>query len=106
MKTIPYEHKAYLTYMNYFATGEGMTHEINHCWADNTQEAIEKHLTEFGYKTKSSRDYYSTDVEVMLASSQKAKKLLMQFFKDGKRMFQIMQDAAFELHVKLYWNFS
>lgn len=92
--------------MNYFATGEGMTHEINHCWADNPQEAIEKHLKEFGNKTKSSRDYFRPGVEAMLASSKDAKKLLMRFFKDGGKMFHIMQDAAFELHMKLYWNFS
>lgn len=92
--------------MNYFATGEGMTHEINTCWADNEKEALEEHLDSFGYKDASSRNYFGAGIVVMDASSKDAKDLMCDFLKDGDKLFHLMQEAVFELHLKLYWNLS
>jgi hypothetical protein len=92
--------------MNYFATGEGMTHEIQFCWADNPQEAIEKHLDRFGYKDEKGREYFKVGVVAHNYKSKEAKELFATFLKDGDKMFHIMQDAAFDFQFKVYWNFS
>ena len=96
----------YVTYMNYFATGEGMTHEIQFCWADSPKEAKEKHLDKFGYKDAEGRKYFGAGVVVYQYQSKDARELLKQFLVDGEKISNIMQSAVFDFHMKLYWNFS
>lgn len=96
----------YVTYMQYFATGEGMTHELQFCWADTPEGAKAKHLDKFGYKDEAARNYFGAGVVVHQYKSAEAKALFEQFFKNGDKFFYIMQDAAFDMHFKVYWNFS
>jgi hypothetical protein len=96
----------YVTFMEYFATGEGMTQEINFCWADSPDEAINKHLDRFEVKDAQSREYFRRGITVYSHKSPQAKKLFKTYFKDGDKIFNIMQSAVFDMHFKLYWNFS
>lgn len=94
----------WVTYMNHFATGEGMTHEIQFCWAMSPQEAIEKHLDRFEYKED--RTYFRDGVIAHDYRSEGAKALFVEFLKDGDHMFNIMQKEVFDFQFKIYWNFN
>lgn len=98
----------YVTYMEYFATGEGVTHEVATCFAKNNEEAVNLHLKQFGNKTKADRDYFRPLVVALSLddNGDDVKKLLERFFTDGKQMFRLMRENTFDLHFKVYWNFS
>ena len=100
-------HRGFLTYMEYGATGEGMTYEINFCYADNKEEAIEIHLDRFIGKTnKSARDYFRVGVAVYDSKSTKAMELLEYFFKNNVDIFKHLNGAGQEFHFKLHYNYS
>lgn len=106
MKLVPYTRRGYITFLDYAATGEGNAVEIHHCWADSEEGAINKHLTHFKYKGKSVRDHFRPAIIVMDSTGEEAKDLLMHYFKDGEKMFMVLQDAAFELSFKHWFTFS
>jgi hypothetical protein len=109
MKLVEYTRRAFLTHLNYGATGEGNFDEINYCYADNEAEAIEKHLDRFGYKNigkDKTREYFKPGIVVTDAKSLEAKKILAKFFKDGNQMFHIMKDAAVDLYFRFHSNHS
>ena len=104
MKTVPYTRRGYITFLDYAATGEGHTVEIHSCWADNEEDAIKKHFIYFKYKGNSVRDHFRPGMVVMDSSGEEAKDLLMHYFKDGAKMFSILQDAPFELSFRYAFN--
>ena len=106
MKLVDYTRRAYITYLNYGATGEGSFDEINYCYADSEEGAIECHLDRFGYKEEKEREYFKVGIVVTDAKSLEAKKILARFFKDGNQMFHLMKDAAVELYFRFHTNHS
>lgn len=95
---------AYITYSDYFATGEGTTIEIQFCWAETSQKAIEEHLNKFGYIIKSSREYFRPGILVFDYRDPKVLKLFNEIFVNGKHHFEVMHNAAFDLKLQLHWN--
>lgn len=104
---VGYYRTGYWTHMEYFATGEGVTHEIQFCYADNPQEAIEKHLDRFvGKENQDARKYFGVGVTAYEYKSADAKKLLKAYLKNGEKLFNVFQEAGCEMYMKIYWNFS
>jgi hypothetical protein len=100
-----YRH-GYFTFMEYFATGEGFTYEINFCYADTKKEAIEKHLDRFVGDRKESRDYFGCGVAVYRSDSKKAADLIKQFFVHHEAFIKHMNAAGIEFYFKTYYNYS
>jgi arginine decarboxylase-like protein len=98
--------KSYLTYMDYFATGEGRTVELNLCFVDTVKEAREKHLDMFVGDRKEARDYFGAGVVVMPIKSKQAKELISNIFKFGKGLHQNLFEAGVEFHLKVYFNYN
>ena len=96
----------YLTYMDYSATGEGRTVELNFCFADTEKEAREKHLDKFVGDHKESRDYFGNGVLVCNIKSKQAKKLFSSIFRFGEGLHKDMVKAGIEFHLKIYFNYS
>lgn len=96
----------FLTYMNYAATGEGRTIEINFCYADTKEEAKTKHLDRFYGKDEAERNYFGVGVEVMRIESKEAKDLLKCIFKFGKGLHHDLCKAGIEFHFKFHFNYS
>jgi len=99
-------YKQYLTYMDYFATGEGRTIEINYCFADNKEEAKIKHLDKFSVTSDSARNYFGPCIDVMPANSKKAKDIINYMFKFGNRLHKDLTKAGLEFHFKFYFNYN
>ena len=100
------ECKAWLTFMDYFATEEGRTLEMNFCYADTKKQAKEKHLDRFVGEEKESRDYFGVWVEVYPIESKKAKELLVQLFQFGEHFHKNLVEAGIEFHLKCHCNYS
>jgi hypothetical protein len=95
--------------MEYFATGEGFTYEINFCVVDTPEQAIEKHLDKFigiGPKYKNSRDYFRLGVQALRLKSATAKKLLQQWFVNSESIYNHLNAAGIEMQFKIYYNHS
>ena len=105
-KSDPDEYRGFLTYMDYAATCEGRTFELNFCYADTEAEAKQKHLDKFLPNDKRSQDYFGIGVEVMPIESEKAKKLLGLIFCFGKGLHKDLCEAGIEFHLKYYVNHS
>jgi hypothetical protein len=95
---------AYITYMDYFATGEGTSVEIQFCWANTSEEAIEIHLNKFEYKVESERNYFRPGIIVYDYRDPKVLELFNRIFVNGEHHFELMHNAAFDLKLKLHWN--
>jgi hypothetical protein len=90
------KYNGYLTYMNYSATGEGMTAEINFCYTNTPEKAKELHMDRFigvGPTFQSAREYFGIDIDVMPFDSDKAKKILTQFFVDGESLHKHLKTS-------------
>ena len=96
----------FLTYMDYFATGEGRTVELNFCYADCEEEALQKHLYRFYPNNKSAQNYFGVGVDVFEIKSREAKDLLTDMFNRGQGMWKAMCEAGVEFHMKFYFNYS
>jgi len=96
----------FLTYMDYAATGEGRTIELNFCYADTNAEAKQKHLDRFYPNDKRSQEYFGVGTQVMRIESKKAKELLTFFFTLGGKMHKDLVNAGVEFHFKLIFNYS
>lgn len=105
-KSDPEEYRGFLTFMDYAATGEGRTVELNFCYADTETEARRKHLEKFYPNDKSAQDYFSAGVNVMLIKSKRAKKLMGNMFRFGKGLHKTLCEAGIEFHLKLCANYS
>lgn len=108
-KNVTSEYKGFLTCMDYFATGEGRTIELNFCYCDTKEEAKEKHLDRFigkDPKDLAARNYFGVGVEVMKIESKKAKEVLMDMFKHGEGTWNALRKGGVEFHYKFYFNFS
>ena len=104
-----HSYKGFLTYMDYFATGEGLTIEINFCLTDTAKQAKEKHLDRFigtGNEHSDARAYFSQGIEVMRIESKKAKELLKEHFTWGEGLHKHLCEAGIEMHFKVYYNHS
>lgn len=102
----PEQLKGFLTYMDYAATGEGRTVEINFCLVSSEDEAREKHLDRFVGKDESSRNYFGVGVDVSPIESEKAKELLQNVFKFGDNLHKNLVEAGIEFYFKCYVNYS
>lgn len=98
--------KGFLTYMDYFATGEGRTVELKLSLVNNEAEAKEKHLDMFVGTRQEARDYFGHFIEVMPIESDKAKELLSHIFKFGAGLHKDLAEAGIEFHFKYYVNRS
>jgi hypothetical protein len=96
----------FLTRMDYAATGEGRTIELNFCYADTKEEAKQKHLDRFCPSDPAAQEYFGVGVEVLRIESKKAKSLLEGFFKFGKGLHKDLVKAGIEFHLKIYVNYS
>ena len=101
----PIKRKQYLTYMNYAATGEGCTFELNVCFADTKAEAIKAHLDRFQYDNQS-RAYFSVGVMVVPLKSKKAKEIIEQRFVLGEGLHKSLVKCGIECYFKYYVNAS
>lgn len=96
----------FLTYMDYAATGEGRTVELNFCYADTKAEALQKHLDKFYPDDKSAQNYFGVGVDVVRIESRKAKDLITDIFNHGQGMWKTMCEAGVEFHMKFHFNYS
>ena len=96
----------FLTYMDYAATGEGRTIELNFCYADTKAEAKQKHLDRFYPDDKRSQEYFGAGTQVMRIESKKAKELLSFFFCHGGGVHRDLVGAGIEFHLKFHFNYS
>ena len=99
-------YERYITFSDYFATGEGRTLEIQFCYADTPDEAIQKHLDRFYPKDMPAQLYFGPGVEAVLLSSQRAKEILTPAFKGVDTLLNILNNAGVEFYWKFYYNFS
>lgn len=91
--------------MNYAATGEGCTFELNVCFADTKAEAIKAHLDRFQYDNQS-RAYFSVGVMVVPLKSKKAKEIIEQRFVLGEGLHKSLVKCGIECYFKYYVNAS
>ena len=96
----------FLTYMDYAATGEGRTIELNFCYADTKEDAKQKHLDRFYPNNKSSQEYFGIGVDVMSIKSKRAKDLLGHVFRFGEGLHKDLINAGIEFHLKFHYNYS
>lgn len=98
--------KKYITFMDYFATGEGRTMEINFCYAATPKEAIDKHLAYFYGNDQSAASYFGVGVEATELESKRAKEVLSSVFKHSEGVISTLKRGGQELRWKLRFNFS
>lgn len=98
--------KGFLTYMEYFATGEGMTIEFLFSHTDTHEEAKEKHLDKFIGNQKESRDYFGAGIDVMPIESDRAYKILDHHFKNAQWLHDQLKTGGIEFYWKYYVNHS
>lgn len=98
------ELKGFLTYMEYFATGEGLTIEFLLSYTKTPEQAIEKHLDKFVGERKESRDYFSKGIVVHPMKSKKARKLLDTYFKNVDWLYEQLKRGGVEFYLKYYVN--
>lgn len=96
----------YITYMEYFATGEGFTYEINFCYADTKKEAIEKHLDRFGVTDEAGRQYFGVGIEVNKLGSKRAKEILASLFTMPDSIIEHLKNAGLDLYFRFHYNYS
>jgi len=96
----------YISFMDYFATGEGRTIEINFCYAANPVEAIIKHLDYFYGDDQSARGYFGIGVEAVELESKRAKEIISVIFTNPEGMIDILKRGGQELRWKFRFNFS
>jgi len=97
--------KSYLTYLDYFATGEGRIIEVTIVYADNNQDAIKKHGEIFKY-TQDIMDYYGLGIIVFPLSSDDAKEILCEFVKDPEQIIDTWKRGGLEFIYKFKFNRS
>jgi hypothetical protein len=105
-KKVTSKRQGYLSFMDYFATGEGRTTEFNFCYADSKEEAKDNHLDKFVGERKEARDYFGSGIKVVTVKSTEAKTLLDTFFKNGELLQENLIKAGIEFHMKFYVNYS
>lgn len=103
-KTVPDVLDGYLTYMDYFATGEGRTIQFNFCYAERPEDALQKHLDRFFPKDKRAQEYFGLDVDTMLIESKEAEDLLKAYFFAG--MHEKLSEAGIEFHFSFHFNYN
>jgi hypothetical protein len=100
------EYNVFLTYMEYFATGEGLTIEILMSMTDTAEQAKEKHLDKFVGTRQEARDYFIKGLDVYPIKSKEAKDLLDQYFKNVDWLHEQLATGGVEFHFKYYVNHS
>lgn len=102
------EYRGFLTYMDYFATGEGRTVELNFCYADTKREALEKHGKRFYSDNADSWNYFKVGVEVLDIKKNKNKvmQILTVCIGQPDAIYKIMTEAMIEMYFKFYFNYN
>lgn len=99
--------RAWITYMDYFATGEGQTLQLALVFAKTKSEAQERHLDAFNIKEKSTRKYFKTGISAVSPKSKTAVALFNEYFTNGEGLLRNITHAwgaAFKFEV--HYNFS
>jgi len=99
-------YKVFLTYMEYFATGEGLTLEILLSMTDTPDEAQQKHLDRFVGSRQEARDYFIKGIEVFPMESKEAKDLLDKYFKNVDWLHDQLATGGGEFYWKYHVNHS
>lgn len=105
-KSEPQELKGFLTYMEYLATGEGLTIEYLFSLVNTPLEAKEKHLDKFVGTRQEARDYFGLGIKVAPIESPQAKKLLNLHFKNVDWLQTQLSTGGIEFYWKYYVNHS
>lgn len=90
--------------MEYMATGEGFTEEVNFCYANNKKEAKQKHLDKCYPNDPDAAAYYGVGVTVMEFNTDKARQLCNRLFANGELLWMHMKGAGREMHFKIHYN--
>jgi len=92
--------------MDYAATGEGRTFELNICFAETQAEAKAKHLKRFYPTDDAARTYYGVAVEVVPFKSKRAKDIITHIFKLGEGLHEDLLKYGIDFYFKYYVNAS
>ena len=96
----------YISFMDYFATGEGRTIEINFCYAANPREAKAKHKARFYPGNMDAWEYFGPDVEVANTESKRATRVITAIFNNPDIVLDALNKAGVELHFRFHFNYS
>ena len=98
---------SYLTFLQHFATGEGITTEIALVHAENKRMAIERHLSIFYDESEEdAKQYYRGDVAIFPADSPNSKRILNAWFKDSDMILKGWKLGGVDFYFKTYNNYS
>ena len=98
--------KRYLTFFEYFATGEGHTIEIYIVFASNEDEAKQKHLDAAYPSNSSAQLYFGKGLTAVELDSEKGKQIIFAFFKEAESLYEALKIGGREFHYKMYYNLS
>ena len=98
--------KRYLTFFEYFATGEGHIIELYMFFASNEDEAKQKHLDASYPSNISSQSYFGEGITAVELDSEKGKEIIFAFFKEAESLYEALKIGGREFHYKMYYNLS
>lgn len=96
--------KNYLTYLDYFAKDEGRIIEVTIMYADNKEEAINKHGEKFKY-SPDMLQYYGQGIAVFPLSSNDAKEILGFFVKNPSQIIKTWKKGGLDFAYTFRFNF-
>lgn len=98
--------KRYLTYFEYFATGEGHTIELYMIIASNEAEAKQKHLDASYSSDLDAQAYFGEGINVVELESGTGKEIIFALFKEPESLYESLIRGGRDFHFKLYYNLS
>jgi len=99
--------KSYITFIDYFATGEGRTIELRYCQAKNKKSAIEKHLKFFEYLNEDVKNYFRYYIVAYDVNDPNLEITLKGLFEGNSEwIYKVLNKAAIDFHFKFHFNFN
>ena len=99
-------YKRYLTYLDYFATGEGRTIELYMVIAANEADAKKKHLDGSYPANLVAQTYFGEYISLVEFESDNGKEIFFSFFKEAAFLYESLKLGGVDLHFKLHYNLS
>jgi hypothetical protein len=98
----------YLTYLQYFATGEGHTVELCLWFAANAKDAIQKHIEASFPNSLTAQAYFGPYIQAYPLRSDDAEALINEYFKHSLHIYQALVSGSGggDFSLKLHYNFS